>query len=93
MLDTKEKYGDDRHMKSYPKRRLLPEFDDAAVLPKENSTKKQDVPLDNHNRAAVDTAHDPREHPDKKAGAARSIHGSRRHTPAQGYGHPNAHKS
>ena len=65
VLDTEERYGDDRHKKSYPKRKLLPEFDDAAVPPKENSTKKPDVPLHNHNRAAADTAHDPREHPDK----------------------------
>ena len=82
VLDTEERYGDDRHTKSYPKRKLLPEFDDAAVPPKENSTKKPDVPLHNHNRAAADTAHDLREHLDKKASAARSIYGPKRHTPA-----------
>ena len=30
MLDTEERYGDNRHTKSYPKRKLLPEFDDEA---------------------------------------------------------------
>ena len=93
VLDTEERYGDDRHTKSYPKRKLLPEFVDTAVPPKENSTKKPGIPLHNHNRAAVDTAHDPREHPDKKTGAARSIYGSRRPTPAREFGHPNAHTS
>ena len=33
VLDTEEKYGDDRRTKSYPKRKLLPEFDDEAILP------------------------------------------------------------
>ena len=93
VLGTEERYGDDRHTKSYPKSKLLPEFDDATVPPKENPTKKPDIPPHNTNRAAADTAHGPCEHPDKKTGAARSIYGSRRHTPAQDYGHPNAHKS
>ena len=87
MLDTEERYGVDRHTKSYQKRKLLPEFDDAAVPPKENSTKKPDVPLHNHNRAAGDTAHDLREHLDKKAGAARSIYGPREDLPAYREGH------
>ena len=33
VLDTEEKYGGDRHTKSYPKRKLLPEFDDEVVEP------------------------------------------------------------
>ena len=91
MLDTEERYGDDRHTKSYPKRKLLPEFDDEAVPPKNNTTRRPDVPLHNHNRAATDTVHDLREHLDKKAGAARSTYGSKGHTPVRDYGHPNAH--
>ena len=35
VLDTEERYGDDRHTKSYPKRKLLPEFDDATIPPKD----------------------------------------------------------
>ncbi len=31
VLDTEERYGDDRHTKSYPKRKLLPEFDDETI--------------------------------------------------------------
>ena len=33
VLDTEERYGGDRQTKSYPKRKLLPEFDDEAIEP------------------------------------------------------------
>ena len=33
LRDTYEKYGGSRHTKSYPKRKLLPEFDDEAIEP------------------------------------------------------------
>ena len=89
MLDTKEKYGDDRHTKSYPKRKLLPEFDDEAVPPKNNMASRTDKPIHNRNREATDAAHDLRELLDKKAGATRSINGSRGHSPVQDYGHQN----
>ena len=91
MLDTEEKYGNDRHTKSYPKRKLPPEFDDEAIPPKNNTARRADKPLQNRNRAAYDAAHDLRELLDKKAGAARSIYGSKGHTPAQDYGHQNDH--
>lgn len=91
VLDTKENYGDDRHTKSYPKRKLLPEFDDDAIPPKNNTARRPEKPLRNRNRASTDTAHDLRELLDKKAGAARSIYGSKGHTPAQDYGHQNDH--
>ena len=87
MLDTEERYGDDRHTKSYPKRKLLPEFNDEAVPPKNNTTRRLDVPLHNRNRMATDSAHDLLEHLDKKVGAARSIYGSKGHTPVRDYGH------
>ena len=89
VLDTEERYGDDRHTKSYPKRKLLPEFDDEAVPPKNNTTRRPNIPLHNHNRAATDAAHDLREHMDKKAGAARSIYGSKGHTPVGDYDRQN----
>ena len=89
VLDTEEKYGDDRHTKSYPKRKLLLEFDDEAVPPKNNTTNRPNKPLRNRNGAATDDAHDLREPLDKKAGATRSIYGSRGHAPAQDYGHQN----
>ena len=43
VLDTEEKYGDDRHTKGYPKRKLLPEFDDEAIepIPPKNNTADQ----------------------------------------------------
>ena len=39
VLDTEEKNGGSRHTKSYPKRKLLPEFDDEAIVP---------IPLNNN---------------------------------------------
>ena len=33
MLDTEDKYGGNRQTKSYPKRKLLPKFDDEAIAP------------------------------------------------------------
>ena len=33
VLKTADKYGDSRQPKSYPKRKLLPEFDEEAVEP------------------------------------------------------------
>ena len=89
MLDTEEKYGDDRHTKSYPKCKLLPEFDDEAIPTKNNTASKPDQPLDDCNKAATDAAHDLRELLDKKANATRSMYGSRGHAPAQDYGHQN----
>ena len=74
MLDTEEKYGDDCRTKSYPKRKLLPEFDDEAIPPKNNMASRPDQPLHDRNRAATDAAHGLRELLDKKAGATRSIY-------------------
>ena len=91
VLDTEEKYGEDRHTKSYPKRKLLPEFDDEAVPLKNIMASRPDQPLHNRNRAATDAAHDLRELLDKKAGATRSIYGSRGHALMQDYGHQNDH--
>ena len=82
VLDTKEKYSHDRHTKSYPKRKLLLEFDDDAVPPKNNTASRPGQPLRNRNRAATNAAHDLCELLDKKAGVTRSIYGSRGHAPA-----------
>ena len=62
MLDTEEKYGDDRHTKSYPKCKLLPEFDDEAIEPillKNNTADQPDRPPRGRDRAATDAAHKP----------------------------------
>ena len=98
VLDTEEKYGDDRHTKSYPKHKLLPEFDDEAtepIPPKNNTADQPDRPPCGHNGAANDaahkSAHDLRELLDKKAGATRSIYGSRGRAPVQDHNHQNNH--
>ena len=44
VLDTEEKYGGNRHTKSYPKRKLLPEFDDEAIEPIQPKNKTVDQP-------------------------------------------------
>ena len=47
VLHTDEIYGSNRHTKSYPKRKLLPEFDDEAIAPippKNNTTDLPDRP-------------------------------------------------
>ena len=93
MLDTKERYGDDRHTKSYPKRKLLPEFDDEAVPPKNNTTRRPGVPLHNRNKSATKDAHDLREHLEKKASTAMSIYGSRIDILAKDYGRQNNHEN
>ena len=41
MLNTEEKYGGDVHTKSYPKRKLLPKFDDEAIEPIQLKTADQ----------------------------------------------------
>ena len=96
VLDTEEKYGDNRHTKSYPKRKLLPEFDDEAlepIQPKNKMADQPDRPPRGRDRAANDiahkAAHDLCEDLNKKAGMARSIYGSRKRAPAQNHGRPN----
>ena len=47
VLYAKKKYDDNRQTKSYPKRKLLPEFDDEAIVPiplKNNTADKPDRP-------------------------------------------------
>ena len=73
MLDTEERYGDDRHTQSYPKCKLLLEFDDEAVPTKSNTTRRPEVPLHNRNKSTT----------------KRSIYGSKGHTPTRDYGHQN----
>ena len=90
VLDTEEKYGGDRHTKSYPKRKLLPKFDDEAIepiQPKNKTIDQPDRPARGHYRTANDaahkSAHDLRDLLDKKSGMARSIYGFRKCASAQ----------
>ena len=89
VLDMEEKYGGNRHTKSYPKRKLLPEFDDEALEPTqpENKTADQpDRPPRGCDRAAKDdvhkSAHDLHEDLHKKGGLTGSIYGPRKRVPA-----------
>ena len=68
MLDTEEKYGGNRQTKSYPKRKMLPEFDDEAIahiLPKNNTTDRPDRPPHGQDRAASNAVHKPAPPPPK----------------------------
>ena len=40
VINTADKYGDSRRTKSYPKRKLLPEFDEEAFEPSHSKSKK-----------------------------------------------------
>ena len=40
VLNTADKYGDSRQTKCYPKRKLLPEFDEEALEPPQSKNKK-----------------------------------------------------
>ena len=44
VLDMKEKYGGNCHTKSYPKRKLLPEFNDEALELTQSGNKMADQP-------------------------------------------------
>ena len=40
VINTADKYGDSRRTKSYPKRKLLPEFDEEALEPSHSKSEK-----------------------------------------------------
>src|SRR3954466_3001848 len=85
VINTADKYGGSRHTKSYPKRKLLPEFDEEAVEPpqskKKNATRSDRRPHGQH-RAANGAAHkpacDPLNDSHQKDGPTRSIYGTRK---------------
>ena len=82
VLNTAAKYGGNRYTKSYPKRKLLPEFDEEALdppRPKNKTVIRSDRRPRGQHRAANDAAHkpvrDPREGSHQKDGVTRSIYG------------------
>ena len=90
MLDTEEKYGGSRHTKSYPKRKLLPEFNDEALEPTQPKNKmadQPDRPPRGRDMAANDvahkSAHDLHEDLHQKACMTRSTYGSRKRASTQ----------
>ena len=88
VLKTADKYGDSHQEKSYPKRKLLPEFDEEAVEPPQSKSKEAAWPdrrPDDRLRAASGAAHkpahDPHKDPHKKDGLVRSIYGPKKKAP------------
>ena len=68
MPDAEEKYGCNRQTRGYPKRKLLPEFDDEAIapiLPKNNTADKPDRPPRGRDRVASNGVHKPAPPPHK----------------------------
>src|SRR3954463_10400588 len=83
VIKTADKYGGSRRTKSYPKRKLLPEFDQEAIEPPNSKNKKATRsdrrPLGHYktaNGAALDAACDPVK--DSHHGPARSIYGPKK---------------
>ena len=90
VLDNEIKYGGSYHTNSYPKRKLLPEFDDEALeptQPKNKTADRSDQPPCGRDRAANKAAHksthDLRENLCQKSCATRSIYGSRKRAPSE----------
>ena len=88
VLNTADKYGDSHQAKSYPKRKMLPEFDEEAVEPPQSKKKEAAWPdrrpddrLRAASSAAHQPAHDPHKDPRKKDGPVRSIYGPKKKTP------------
>ena len=88
VLNTADKYGASHQTKSYPKRKLLPEFDEEALEPPQSKKKDAAWPdrrPDDRPRAtrgaAHKPAHDQHKDPRKKDDPARSIYGPNKKTP------------
>ena len=83
VINTADKYGDSRRIKSYPRRKLLPEFDEEALEPSHSKSKKAtqsdkrpQVQLKAASNAALKPVCDPLK--DSHHGAARSIYRPRK---------------
>ena len=62
VLDTEEKYVCNRQTKGYPKRKLLPEFDDKAIAPippTNNTANKPNRPPHGRDKVATNGVHKP----------------------------------
>ena len=85
VLNTAHKYGSGHHTKNYPKRKLLPEFDEEALEPPQSknkeATRSDRRPHDRSQAtkgAALNTARDPPKDSHQKTGPTRSIYGPRK---------------
>ena len=66
VLNTADKYGDSRHTRSYPKQKLLPEFDEEALEPpqsKNNEATWSDKQPHGQHTEANSAAHKPERDP------------------------------
>ena len=82
VLNTAHKYGDSHHTKSYPKRKLLLEFDEEDLEPPQSKNKEaigsDRRPHDRHRAAkgaALNPARDPHKDSHQKDGPTRSTYG------------------
>ena len=81
ILKTANKYGNGHQTKSYPKRKLLPEFDEEAIEPSQSKNKEAAWPdrrPDDRPKATSGAAHKPTYDPGKMDGPTRSIYGPKR---------------
>ena len=85
VLNSADKHGASHQTKSYPKRKLLPEFDKEALEPPQSKKKEAAWPdrrPDDRPRATRGAAHKPARDPHtdshKKDGPVRSIYGPRK---------------
>ena len=84
ILKTADKYDNGHQTKSYPKRKLLPEFDEEAIEPSQSKNKEAAWPdrrPDDRPKATSGTAHKPTYDPGKTDGPTRSIYGPKRRAP------------
>src|SRR4051812_32408609 len=86
VIKTADKYSGSRRTKSYPKRKLLPEFDQEALEPPNLKNKKaarSDRRPTGHYKSANGAAHNAACDPIKEShhAPARSIYGQRKHAP------------
>ena len=89
IINTADKYSDRRRTKSYPKRKLLPEFDEEALesshSKNEKVTRSDRRPHGHHKTAsgaALNAAFDPIKDSHRTTGPTRSIYGPRKQAPA-----------
>ena len=81
MLKTADKYGNGHPSKSYPKRKLLPEFNEEAIEPPPSRNKEAawlDRRPDDRPNSESGAAHKPTNEPGKTDGPARSIYGPKK---------------
>ena len=86
VLKTADKYGNGHQTKSYPKRKLLPEFDEEAIEPPQSKNKEttwSDRRPGDRPKMTSGAAHKPTHDPRKADGPVRSIYGPKKRGPGR----------